>query len=252
MCSYMYSMFGFRLLLFLFACVQPYDLPEAEPPILAQGGRHGTPLSATGIQHWRTVLSMLSGSSQSTKTPLPPSCHPPQEPRTKQLHYYSTEDHKRDVLLRSTFFPANKKVILTPLYDPPRVEKQRQILKEPSRNISLVPKTMDLTSNTRRILNQDCSGSAVGRGSVGGGEIESEREAKSCTGAESESFARSELEQTSFTSYQIPILNQALDTEAASATSDHIESESKSELVASPGQSIAAQRERNPPMNVRW
>lgn len=111
---------------------QAYELPEAEPPVLGmgQGGRYATPLSATGLHHWRTVLSMLNDPSPSTETTqLPP--YPPRVPN-HQLPHYTIEDHKRDVKLRSTYFPKTKTHILTPLQRPPHPRLVREWLNSKS------------------------------------------------------------------------------------------------------------------------
>ena len=98
-----------------------------------------------------------------------------------------------------------------------------------------------------------CSGSIEG-GSVGGGEIETERKGKNRASIESEFKVQSDHEQTSFISYQIPKPSQAMGSEKATTSSDHVESESRCGLVGSPDQSASwkqDQRERTPPMNVR-
>ena len=217
-----------------------------------QAGRRGIPLSATGIEHWRTVLSMFSGPSQSTKMPFPPSCHPPREPRTKPQQFYTAEDHKRDVLLRSTFFPAKKKVILTPLHEPPRLEKWRLALRKSPSNIPSDDFHTEVTESTAKKGEILDHGSGIEGSSVECGEIETERKGKNRASIESE---QSDQEQGSFISYQIPKPNnQAMDSEVATTTTEHIESESKCELAGSPGQSVSwkrDQQERNPPINVR-
>ena len=104
----------------VFVCVwfQPYELSEAEPTVLNQGGAMA-PLSSSGVEHWRVVIA-LSGTTQPI---LPPLCHPPSGTKTKtktnqMVGYYTFEDYKSDVQLRSTFFP-DEKVVLIPAKLPP-------------------------------------------------------------------------------------------------------------------------------------
>ena len=199
---------------------------------------------------------MLSGPSQSTKMPLPPSCHPPQEPRTKQQRFYTADDHKRDVLLRSCFFPANKKVILTPLHNPPRLKEHNVTIGNSSANVMSERNLTDMTgANLKNCENLGCpsSGSGAEGGSAGDVETEtkSERGDKNPASVESELVVQSDQEQTSFTSYQIPKPNQAMDSEMTTTATDHIESENKRGLAGSPGQSVEAQHECRPVMNVR-
>ena len=90
---------------------QAYDLPEAEPVIPAREGARGfaMPLSATGLHHWRTVLSMLSGNLQQTK--VGPPTHPPWEPKSRPKN----ATVKRGYEVRS----GEKRITLTPLHTPP-------------------------------------------------------------------------------------------------------------------------------------
>ena len=67
----------------------------------------------------RTVLSMLSSVHSGTQPILPPLCRPTRETNT---HYYTAEDHKKDIKLRSTFFKANK-VVVTSATVPPHPQK---------------------------------------------------------------------------------------------------------------------------------
>lgn len=80
------------------------------------GVKHSaTPLSATGLHHWQTVLSMLSGSSQSTKVVPSTPPHPPEEPKTTLRPLHTTYDHS----YHSDFNSSENKLILTPLHPPP-------------------------------------------------------------------------------------------------------------------------------------
>ena len=227
--------------------IQPYDLHEAEPPILAEGG----PLSATGTQHWRTVLSMLSGASQSTEMLQPPLCHPPQEPKMNQLSYYSAEDHKHNVKLRSTFFPATE-VFLTPIRDPPHSRKvKRWILpcKSPQRKMFGTAGTfatksaaamkdcgsIDPTSVSVSISDRSCT-----EGTPVIIESETERESKSPASAGSESIMQSDQELPSFTSYQLP--KRIADSETAIIADDEaIQTENKTRTVDSQNQSVLSE-----------
>lgn len=199
-------------------CLQTYDLPEWEPALLTQGAA-ATPLSATGVQHWRTVLSMLSmlsGSSQSTEMPLPPLCHPPEEPKTNQLTYYSAEDHQRDTKLRSSFFPP-KKVILTPLLAPPTPQDVIKKMDAIVTNQQSIVKELQETEPAEGVsdsvgcgVSLSVSTSDAGRD---GDPVVIESETKSPAETNLECIVQSDQEQTSFTSYQIPKLERAMDLE---------------------------------------
>lgn len=196
-------------------CLQAYDLPEWEPVLLAQGAA-ATPLSATGVKHWRTVLSMLSGSSQLS---VPPPCHPPEEPKTNQLSFYSTDDHKHDTRLRSSFFPQ-KKVVLSPLQAPPTpqdvirkmdarlvreefVKKQPQDQSRPAEGVGEMP-SCDVSISTS---DDGMEGAPV--------VIESESEINNQAGTDLESSMQLDQGQTSFTSYQIPKPERGVELEPA-------------------------------------
>ena len=62
---------------------------------------------------------MLSSVHSGTQPILPPLCRPTRETNT---HYYTAEDHKKDIKLRSTFFKANK-VVVTSATVPPHPQK---------------------------------------------------------------------------------------------------------------------------------
>lgn len=197
-------------------CLQAYDLPEWEPVLLAQGAV-ATPLSATGVKHWRTVLSMLSGSSQMT---APPPCHPPEEPKTNQLSHYSADDHQRDVRLRSSFFPQ-RKVVLSPLQAPPT--PQDVIRKMEAIKKSVVKRSQDQSKPAEGVeRSSDCKDISItlDAGMEGApAVIESESETKNQAGTDLESSMQLDQGQASFTSYQIPKLERAVDLEPANEKS---------------------------------
>ena len=195
-------------------CLQAYDLPEWEPVLLAQGAV-ATPLSATGVKHWRTVLSMLSGSSQLT---VPPPCHPPEEPKTNQFSHYSADDHQRDVRLRSSFLPQ-RKVVLSPLRAPPT--PQDVIRKMKAVKKSVAKQTQNQSEPAEGVgESSDCDDvSTSGAAGMEGAPvvIESESETKDQAGTDLESSMQLDQGQTSFTSYQVPKLEKAVDLEPATA-----------------------------------
>ena len=102
------------------------DLPEAEPIVLEEGKegvkRSATPLSATGLRHWQTVLSMLNDDSHLTEavTSTPP--HSPQEPKTTLTPLQTT--------YHGNFNPTEKKLILTPLHPPPHPREIKKWINE--------------------------------------------------------------------------------------------------------------------------
>ena len=151
--------------------------------------------------------------------PLPPLCHPPPGAKTNQLVHYTTEEHKRDVRLRSAFLPAGK-VILTPVNEPPNPRDVERWLesrlgeRRPARIVgkSSQERLLDesVVGTTESESNQDAVAGASGAG-VGGApdviKIEIERESKSPVSVVSESSTvqlDQEQEQPSFTSYQLP------------------------------------------------
>ena len=151
--------------------------------------------------------------------PLPPLCHPPPGAKTNQLVHYTTEEHKRDVRLRSAFLPAGK-VILTPVNEPPNPRDVERWLesrlgeRRPARIVGKSSQERLLDESVGRTTesesNRDAVASASGAG-VGGApdviEIEIERESKSPVSVVSESSTvqlDQEQEPPSFTSYQLP------------------------------------------------
>ena len=192
-------------------------MPEWEPVLLAQGAV-ATPLSATGVKHWRTVLSMLSGSSQMT---VPPPCHPHEEPKTNHLFHYSADDHQRDVRLRSSFFPQ-KKVVLSPLQAPPT--PQDMIRKMEAVQKSVVKRSQDQSKPAEGVGgSSDCIDVSITSDAGMEGApavIESESETKTQAGTDLESSMQLDQGQTSFISYQIPKLERAVDLEAVAASNE--------------------------------
>ena len=96
------------------------ELPEAQPVVLEEGVEGvksgATPLSAIGLHHWETVLSMLSGDSESTEIVSPAPPYPPWEPKTTTPHPLHTTDHHKHHGNKTS---SKRKLILTPLKPPP-------------------------------------------------------------------------------------------------------------------------------------
>ena len=84
---------------------QVYELPEFHPTYM---DGHSS-FASTGITHWRTVLSMLSGSGERPFIPSPPSRHGAT---------YSMEQYQLEGRQRSTFYPS-KCCVITPAKPPP-------------------------------------------------------------------------------------------------------------------------------------
>ena len=225
-------------------CVQPYDLPEAEPLILVQEGRHSTPLSTTGLHHWRTVLSMLNSASPSTEIISPPTSHPPRAPKTNhQPPHYTIEDHKCNLQLRSAFLPTEKTFILTPLQAPPHPLVVRKWL-----DSKIATKKSSKSENSSTTDTENHPLSVLGDGGViGGAPVVIETESSSSN--KSPNVSQLCQEQASFTSYQIPKQQRAQESDSVTASIDcrkNIESESR--LVNNSASEEPAQRD---PMNVR-
>ena len=106
------------------------DLSEAEPIVLEdgkEGVKHSaTPLSATGLRHWQTVLSMLNDASHLTEVIPSTPPHPPQEPKTTPTPLQSTYGHH----YHGNFNPTEKKLILTPLHPPPHPREIKKWINE--------------------------------------------------------------------------------------------------------------------------
>ena len=103
------------------------DLPEAEPLVLGRGKRgvkgSATPLSATGLRHWQTVLSMLSGASQLTETMSPTAPHPPWDPKTTPRPLPATDDKHHHY---HNLISNEKRLFLTPLQPPPHPREVKE------------------------------------------------------------------------------------------------------------------------------
>jgi hypothetical protein len=159
--------------------------------------------------------------------------------------------------LEVAFSQPTKKVILTPLHNPPRLKEHNVTIGNSSANVMSERNLTDMTgANLKNCENLGCpsSGSGAEGGSAGDVETEtkSERGDKNPASVESELVVQSDQEQTSFTSYQIPKPNQAMDSEMTTTATDHIESENKRGLAGSPGQSVEAQHECRPVMNLTF
>ena len=104
---------------------QPYDLKEFHVAYSREGERENAQFSSVGLNHMRTVLSMMNVGTQPL---LPPVCHP-QTTRTNRTNPYSFDDYKRDVELRASFFKPDT-VVITPALPPPHPHKfTAQLLK---------------------------------------------------------------------------------------------------------------------------
>lgn len=98
----------------------------------------------------RVVLSMLSSSYQGIQQSLPPLCHPTCH-NTNRLPYYTAEDHKRDVKLKS-FFLGNGHVVITPAIPPPSPAKIRSTLTNLTKPEVVSPEEQE--NNPGSLLNQ--------------------------------------------------------------------------------------------------
>eukprot|EP00731_Ephydatia_muelleri_P010872 Em0005g1458a len=92
----------------------PYDLRDFEPAYLSSSGMR---FSSTGLSHWRLILAMVS--SATGDVCLPPPCRKVEREGGGGLGtFYSADDHRRDVELRSHFF-GDEIVAVTPTRLPP-------------------------------------------------------------------------------------------------------------------------------------
>lgn len=74
---------------------------------------------------------MFRSCSTRPKQP-PPLCHPPDK-GIGRLSFYDVNDHKQDVVTRSNFLPI-KRIILTPVKQPPSPAKIKSTLKNSSKS----------------------------------------------------------------------------------------------------------------------
>ena len=130
--------------------MQPYDLKEFHVSYSKDSSSDNAQFSMTGLQQMRVVLSMLSSSYQGTQQSLPPLCHPTCH-NTNRLRYYSADDHKKDVILKSSFF-GNGQVVITPAIPPPSPVKIRSALRNLTKPETVSPD--DNESNPISLLNQ--------------------------------------------------------------------------------------------------
>ncbi len=85
-----------------------------------------------GLQRIRQAILNTFRSYSTGPKQLPPLCHSPDN-GIGRLSFYDVNDHKQDVVMRSNFLPI-KRIILTPVKQPPSPAKIKSTLQNSSKS----------------------------------------------------------------------------------------------------------------------